>query len=407
MSDIFISYAREDLDRLRSRAQTLSERGWSVFWDRTIPAGKTWRQFIGKALEEAKCVLVVWSHTSITSEWVIEEADEGRERGVLIPVRIDDVRPPLGFRSIQGVDLFNPELGSPTREFEKLVEDISAIIGPPAEKSGKKKPSSKSAEVQAPTPQPVEKNLEPGTVFRDTLQDGSQGPEMVVIPPGQFKMGDLWGDGGEFDKPVHPVHIPKPFALGRYPVTFDEYETFAAATGGELPGDAEWGRGRRPVINVSWEDAVAYAAWFSKQTGKRYRLPSEAEWEYACRAGTVDAFYWGSEMDYDYCCYLDGSGDSTSIVGQRIPNAWGLYDMSGNVSEWCQDTWKWGGYCDASADGDPWLGEGDSRIARGGSWFPSDIEENSVFDCRSGDRKAYEAAVGCFTIGFRVARSDR
>jgi len=401
MSDIFISYAREDLDRLRSRAQTLSERGWSVFWDRTIPAGKTWRQFIGKALEEAKCVLVVWSHTSITSEWVIEEADEGRERGVLIPVRIDDVRPPLGFRSIQGVDLFNPELGSPTREFEKLVEDISAIIGPPAEKSGKKKPSSKSAEVQAPTPQPVEKNLEPGTVFRDTLQDGSQGPEMVVIPPGQFKMGDLWGDGGEFDKPVHPVHIPKPFALGRYPVTFDEYETFAAATGGELPGDAEWGRGRRPVINVSWEDAVAYAAWFSKQTGKRYRLPSEAEWEYAARSGGKEEKWAGTATERelgDYAWYGENSGRKTHPVGEKKPNGLWLYDMSGNVWEWVQDNWH-DSYEGAPDDGSAWeSGHSGPRVIRGGSWF---VEPGLV---RAAIRFRGTPDIRFDGIGFRLAQ---
>jgi hypothetical protein len=116
MSDIFISYAREDLDRVRSVAHALSQRGWTVFWDRTIPAGKTWRQVIDKELGEARCVLVVWSSASVESQWVMEEADDGRERGILIPVRFNDVKPPRGFRAIQGADLFGPDphnLGTP------------------------------------------------------------------------------------------------------------------------------------------------------------------------------------------------------------------------------------------------------------------------------------------------------
>jgi hypothetical protein len=231
MSDIFISYAREDLDRVRPLAEALHERGWSVFWDRTIPAGKTWRQVIDKALEETRCVLVVWSNASVGSEWVLEEADDGRERGALIPIRLNNVKPPRGFRSIQGADLFGPDLGKPTPEFEKLVKDISAIIGPPATEPGERKPSIKREQVQKPTPPPREKLLEPGAVFRDTLRDGSKGPEMVVIPPGQFEMGDIWGDGDVEERPVHTVRINRPFALGRYPVTFDQFDVFARATG--------------------------------------------------------------------------------------------------------------------------------------------------------------------------------
>jgi len=239
-----------------------------------------------------------------------------------------------------------------------------------------------------------------------SLSEGPiDGMVFAWIPSGSFSMGDSTiiklGSFG-IASPVHTVTIMG-FEMMTTEVTQGMWLDVMGSNPSWFTGDPGL-----PVEQVSWFDCQAFLdSLNSIDPSHSYRLPSEAEWEYACRAGTVDAFYWGSEMDYDYCCYLDGSGDSTSIVGQRIPNAWGLYDMSGNVSEWCQDTWKWGGYCDASADGDPWLGEGDSRIARGGSWFPSDIEENSVFDCRSGDRKAYEAAVGCFTIGFRVARSDR
>ena len=131
MADIFISYAREDRSRIEPLAKSLEELDWSVFWDRTIPAGKTWRQVIGDALKSARSVIVVWSKTSVESRWVQEESDWGLERNILIPILIDDIRPPLGFAAVQAADLvnWNPAQSSP--EFEKLISDISIILGPP------------------------------------------------------------------------------------------------------------------------------------------------------------------------------------------------------------------------------------------------------------------------------------
>ena len=122
-------------------------------------------------------------------------------------------------------------------------------------------------------------------------------PEMVRIEAGEFWMGSREDDqeARASEKPRHRVTIPRPFEIGKYEVTFDEYDQFAHATGRALPGDQGWGRGRRPVINVSWEDAVAYAGWLSKMTGKSYRLPTEAEWEYAARAGSEATRFWGDD----------------------------------------------------------------------------------------------------------------
>lgn len=131
MSDIFISYASEDLERIRPLAQALEAKGWSIFWDRTIPAGKTWRQVIGEALDGARAVLVAWSNTSVESTWVQEEADRGREKGMLVPVLIDDVRPPLGFGEIQAQDLTRWDPTQPSPQFEKLIEDIGIVLGRP------------------------------------------------------------------------------------------------------------------------------------------------------------------------------------------------------------------------------------------------------------------------------------
>jgi formylglycine-generating enzyme required for sulfatase activity len=125
--------------------------------------------------------------------------------------------------------------------------------------------------------------LKPGEVFRDRLKNGSQGPEMIVIPAGKFRMGDIQGKHGKDELPVHQVNFQKAFAASKYEITFAQYDEFAKATGRKLPDDEGWGRGRQPVIHVSWNDAVAYAKWLSQQTGKRYRLPTEAEWEYVAR----------------------------------------------------------------------------------------------------------------------------
>jgi hypothetical protein len=138
MTDIFISYAREDRSRIEPLANFLEGLGWSVFWDRTIPAGKTWRQVIGEALRNARSVIVAWSQKSIESEWVQEEADRGLKRNVLIPILIDDVDPPLGFGIIQAADLVKWDPAQSSPEFEKLIADISIILGPPP-KGGKER----------------------------------------------------------------------------------------------------------------------------------------------------------------------------------------------------------------------------------------------------------------------------
>jgi hypothetical protein len=130
MSDIFVSYAREDEERAQELAHALEAEGWKVFWDRTIPPGKTWRDVIGAELEAARCVLVVWSEASVASEWVIEEADDGKERGILVPVLFDEVRAPLGFRHIQAASLTEWQSSAKDLEFRRLVTEISTKVKP-------------------------------------------------------------------------------------------------------------------------------------------------------------------------------------------------------------------------------------------------------------------------------------
>ncbi len=189
--------------------------------------------------------------------------------------------------------------------------------------------------------------------IRDRLKDGSPGPEMVVIPAGVFQMGSPLREKGRYsDEQLRSVRIEKSFAIGRYEVTFQEYDRFASTTGRASPDDRGWGRDRRPVINVSWQDAVDYAQWLSQQTGHRYRLPTEAEWEYAARAGAATGRYWGEDPDqgcgYANAADLDGKRlfvgwtamrcrDGhvyTAPVGSHRDNDFGLHDMLGNVLEW-------------------------------------------------------------------------
>ncbi len=239
-----------------------------------------------------------------------------------------------------------------------------------------------------------------GVVF--WLKDGDEGTEMVVVPAGTFQMGDIQGVGTEDEKPVHQVRIPKPFAIGKYEVTFEEYDRFAKATGRELPSDEGWGRGRRPVINVSWVDAVSYAEWLSGQTAKRYRLPSEAEWEYVARAGTATVYWWGDDIGTNRA-NCDGCGSrwdnkQTAPVASFEANGFGLFDTAGNVHEWVQDCW----YANYEKTPDNGAAREEAycaqRVIRGGSWYVV------PWFVRSAHRDKFIPESRDNIIGFRLAQ---
>lgn len=237
------------------------------------------------------------------------------------------------------------------------------------------------------------------TVAGTSLRDCPQCPEMVVVPAGSFTMGDLNGGGDRDERPRHRVTIPHPFAVGKFEVTFSEWDTCVSAGGCQhRPDDKGWGRGRRPVMNVSWEDAGEYAAWLSRKTGKAYRLATEAEWEYMARAGTTTKHPWGNDKAPSRAKYDDDSflKEKTVPVGSYRPNAFGVYDTSGNVWEWTQDCWH-KTYIGAPADGSAWIDGGDcgSRAVRSGPW-----------DIRSATRiPVYPNVRGLPWSGFRVVRA--
>jgi len=211
-------------------------------------------------------------------------------------------------------------------------------------------------------------------LFSDAIPKLGIGPEMVVIPGGQYLKGDHQGDGDFDEQPLAETRI-KGFAIGRYEVTFAQYDLFCRQTHCDRPDDQEWGRGDRPVMNVSWKEALAYTQWLSEKTGRPYRLPSDAEWEYAHRAGEMSRYAWGNEVEFARAnCEGCGSlwdGDQTAPVGRFAANAFGLYDTAGNVFEWVADCFH-DRFADAPSDGSPIEKPGcGKRVIRGGSWsFP-------------------------------------
>lgn len=253
---------------------------------------------------------------------------------------------------------------------------------------------------------PVETPKTPGATFRDCPQC----PDMVVLPAGKFLMGSPKSEKYRGAEAQHPVTIRKPFAVGKYEVTFDQWDACVkgGGCGGYSPPDEGWGRKRQPVIHMNYPDAKAYVAWLSKTTGRRYRLLSEAEWEYAARGGSGAAFAFGDRITATRANF--DASSSTSInpkgahrartvrVGSFAPNRFGLHDLHGNVWEWTEDCWH-DDYTGAPADGSPWSMRGcQGRVLRGGSW------EDYAGDIRSAARVGSFEDDRSYSDGLRVAR---
>jgi formylglycine-generating enzyme required for sulfatase activity len=251
---------------------------------------------------------------------------------------------------------------------------------------------------------------------------------MVVVPSGSFMMGSSTREVQHVSNevPQHSVMMSKPFAVGRFAVTFEEWDACVAdgACNGYRPADRGWGRGRQPVINVSWDDAKAYISWLSQRTEKNYRLLSEAEREYVTRAGTTTLFWWGASISTSQANYggtvsgknlsigSDKFGNPTVIVGPKSqsadqtvpvdsfqPNPWGLYQVHGNVNEWVDDCYH-NDYTGAPTDGSAWVSENcKMRVARGGDWTADPVLLPAAF------RRMFFAGSRGPGIGFRVARA--
>jgi formylglycine-generating enzyme required for sulfatase activity/serine/threonine protein phosphatase PrpC len=250
-----------------------------------------------------------------------------------------------------------------------------------------------------PEPEPV--YVDKADVFRDRLKSGGNGPTMIKVPAGSFRMGGASAIVSPDEVPRHQVKVPS-FMVSVYEITFAEYDRFAAATGRKKPKNNGWDRKTHPVVGVSWDDALAYTRWLSKQTGMRYRLLSEAEWEYAARAGTTTSFWWGTKAGagnaHCFDCKSDFSTSKPARVGTYKPNAFGLYDTAGNLFEWVHDCYH-RNYNEAPNDGSVWDGgDCDVRVVRGGSYGSP---ANSM---RVENRDKFKSGKGQYNVGIRVAR---
>ena len=391
---IFLAHASEDKPAVRKLYADLKGRGFDPWLDEAdLVPGQVWKNEIPKAIADAAVFLACISAQSCSKVGYVQNefrralvAFGERPPGsiYLIPVRLDkcevpDLRIPdleLSLKDIHWVDLW--QAGGFDRVItavEQALNNFEAISEEPI--------------VPAVTHSPA------GEPFRDLEQPWC--PEMVMIPSGTFWMGSR-DEGFDEEKPRHKVTISRSFALGRHAITFDEYDHFCEETDREMPDDEGWGRERRPVINVSFADALAYCNWLNQITNAEYRLPTEAEWEYACRAGTMTAFNLGDKLSKKQANFdREAIKGKTKKVGRFPANAWGLHDMHGNVAEWCADGMR---KYSRRAVTDP-IGPAGSkvdRVVRGGSWY------DFGWACSSSHRETNGPDDQSDQIGFRCAR---
>lgn len=312
----------------------------------------------------------------------------------------------------------SPHHGDARSRFDELSKEaasrkeLAAIVSPPPPLAMPERNSSASNGIDIKLrilEDAAGRALKPKATFREC----DRCPEMVVVPAGNFLMGSPDNEPRReaVEGPSHRVTIARPFAAGRFAVTFDEWDLCVAdgGCGGYRPWDNGWGRGKRPVISVSWQDAKSYVAWLSRRTGKPYRLMSEAEREYIARAGTTSPYWWGASVSRRNANYNDkagkdktaqvSSGQKTVTVDSFQPNPWGFFQVSGNVWEWVEDCMN-DNYVGAPTDGAAWTtGNCERRVLRGGSW----ISDASLL--RSAGRYGVQADGRVGNVGFRVARS--
>jgi formylglycine-generating enzyme required for sulfatase activity len=434
VADIFISYSQKQSQPTRELAIYLQLLGYSVWWDTNVIPGDQFRAVIDRELDAAKAVIVIWTNESVASEWVISEAQHGHRERKLIPLRTRDLTKQIpkpfdilhtglvhdrdailkAVRSHVGDAVFGPkpQAGAVWRLWSVEAVRLGIVLGivvlwfliptmlrtmlrelsPPLSAPEPARPVPIPPEPARPVPippapePPVRYPVRTSPVIPtpapfQTIRDCSDCPEMVVVPAGKFMMGSV--EGNDNEKPIHEVTISRPFAVGKYEVTFAEWDACVAGggcRGNPRPDDKGWGRGRRPVIYVHWNDAHEYVSWLSHKTRHNYRLLTEAEWEYAARAGTTTQYAFGDTITKQQAQFGQPQDKGKTVeVGSFPPNAWGLHDMHGNVWEYVEDDYHLDYTGNPPTDSSSWgTDRMELRVLRGGSWIDDPRSLHSV-----------------------------
>lgn len=398
MCDIFISYSRKDVVTANKLASMMNNLGLEIWFDHHLIAGERHGAAIEQQIRKAKQVLVLWSENSIHSDWVCDEASLAKALRKMIPVSLDGAKPPLGFRTLHTPDLSNFVDDHEHQVIKNLLQRAPQLARQVQSNS------SQTSIITVPFSRLEDRPPSPRETFRDQLSELQKGPKMVVIPAGEFIIGSGLDEVGrqKEESPQLAISLGEHFAMGIYPITFSEYDFYCRNAGIKPPDDQCWGRRNRPVINVNWHEAVDYCHWLSEISGRIYRLPTEAEWEYAARAQSSTRYWWGNEIaaGYAHCdgCEPENELEQTVPVGRFQPNPFGLFDMHGNVFEWCQDRWH-SNYTGLPQNGAPWMsGVSSKRVIRGGSWL------DHPQHLRSANRWGNLAKERHDFLGFRVVR---
>jgi len=402
VADVFVSYKKEDAKVAAELVARLQTEGMSVWWDESLTPRQSWDATIEENISAASTVVVLWSPRSVKSDWVRREAHYGQDRGRLIPVIVEPCTVPLAFSLNQTVDLAGWAGERDNKQWRKLLTWIADLVSVA--------PGSAGAREASRTTQPnrfrevvghlesgdpivdgafVNASAPAGTLFRD----GDDLPAMRIVPAGSFLIGasSTDKDRSSYETPQKRIDIPAPFAIGVFPVLASEY-LFVARSTAKTPGTPGL-----PVTSVSFLEALDFAAKLSALTGESYRIPSEAEWEYACRAGSRARYSHGDWIDDTRAAF--GLTKGPVKCGTFPPNAYGLYDMHGNVREWTADLWH-DSYEMTPLDGRPAEeGHGSMRLVRGGGW------SDQPAMLRSSARMRATQSLRSDLIGLRIARA--
>ena len=431
MANIFLSYKKEDFEIADRLVAELRNEGMSVWWDDGLTPKAAWDEEIEREISDASTVVVLWSPRSVSSEWVRREAHFAQDRGKLVPVIVEATNIPIAFTLNQTVNLAGWDGKHENRQWRKLLTWIADLV---ATKPGNANipqaagaappnrfrdavgymasgdPIVDGALVNASTPA--------GTAFRD----GEHLPVMRIVPRGSFLLGATADDPDHdsYEVPQKRVEIPAPFAIGIFPILVSQYQNIMgspAPTPAPPVPSPRWGwfgkhkvetarvtvatplalNSRVPTTRVSFDEAQAFVEGLASATKENYRIPSEAEWEYACRAGSSTRYCCGDIIDSTKAVF--GLTAGPVEPGSFPPNAFGLYDMHGNVREWAADLWH-DSYELTPSDGRPATeGHASMRLVRGGGW-----SDNAAL-LRSAARMRATQSIRSDVIGFRVVRT--